>query len=64
MFADFMEVFDPNRLTFYFIALVALALVVIALVDVTQKNHTLRHNFPIVAWARYMLESQREKIQQ
>jgi glutamate synthase domain-containing protein 2 len=64
MLADFMAFFDPIRLTFYFIATVALGLALLALIDVSQKHHTLRHNFPIVAWARYILESQREKIQQ
>ena len=36
----------------------------VALWDLVQRRSTLRHNFPVVAWARYLLESQREKIQQ
>lgn len=39
-------------------------IIIVAIIDITQKHHTLRHNFPVVAWVRYVLESQREKIQQ
>lgn len=49
---------------YLFIGLIFLGLIVLAIVDVTQRNHTLRHNFPVVAWIRYILESQRDKIQQ
>lgn len=53
-----------SHLVFGFVGLVLVALAALALWDMLQRKQTLRHNFPIVAWARYILESQREKIQQ
>lgn len=46
------------------VVLVVLAAGVVALVDVSQKKHAIRHNFPLFGWGRYILESQRQKIQQ
>ena len=53
-----------SHLFFYLLGGVLLFLAAIALWDILQKKQTLRHNFPVVAWIRYILESQREKIQQ
>ncbi len=64
MTADLLSYFDTNHLFLYLVVAVVSALALVALSDVSQRQHTLRHNFPILAWARYLLESQREKIQQ
>ena len=46
------------------VAFFVAAIAAVALVDVTQRHHTIRHNFPVIGWVRYILEGQREKIQQ
>ena len=53
-----------SHLFFYLLGGTVFFLLCVALWDVLQKKHTLRHNFPVAAWIRYILESQREKIQQ
>jgi glutamate synthase domain-containing protein 2 len=53
-----------SHLFFYILGGTLLALAALAAWDVLQRKQTLRHNFPVVAWVRYILESQREKIQQ
>lgn len=35
---------------------VLIALIIIALIDITQRKHTINHNFPIIGHLRYMLE--------
>ena len=53
-----------SHLFFYILGGTIFLLLCLAAWDVFQRKQTLRHNFPIVAWVRYILESQREKIQQ
>lgn len=53
-----------SHLFFYLLGGTLLLLAALALWDVLQTKQTLRHNFPVAAWLRYILESQREKIQQ
>ena len=53
-----------SHLFFYILGGTLFLLLCLAAWDVLQRKHTLRHNFPIAAWVRYILESQREKIQQ
>jgi len=53
-----------SHLFFYILGGTLFFLLCLAAWDVLQKKQTLRHNFPVVAWVRYILESQREKIQQ
>ncbi len=53
-----------SHLFFYLLGGACFFLLCVAAWDVLQKKHTLRHNFPVAAWIRYILESQREKIQQ
>jgi glutamate synthase domain-containing protein 2 len=48
----------------YTLASFVLLLAGVAIWDVTQRKQAIRHNFPVVGWFRYILESQREKIQQ
>lgn len=38
------------------LGLVLVGLVVVAVHDVTQKRHTIKHNFPVVGHLRYLLE--------
>ena len=59
-----MRFFDTNHLILYFVVSLVVFLAVVALTDIAQRSHTLRHNFPILAWIPYLLEGQREKIQQ
>ncbi len=59
-----LQQLDSNHLFFYFCCAAGVFLVLLAIADLTQKHHTLRHNFPIIAWFRYIIEGQREKIQQ
>lgn len=55
----------PGSQIFFFLLLTGfLFIAAIAIWDLVQRKHALRHNFPVLAWARYLLESQRDKIQQ
>lgn len=51
-------------LLFSALGLFAVLVAAVAIWDVVQRKQAIRHNFPVVGWARYLLESQREKIQQ
>lgn len=53
-----------SHLFFYLVGALLAFLAAIAIWDVLQRKQTIRHNFPVVGWIRYILESQREKIQQ
>ncbi|MBS2022389.1 MAG: FMN-binding glutamate synthase family protein, partial [Deltaproteobacteria bacterium] len=53
-----------SHLFFYLLGGTLFLLACVAVWDIAQRQHTLRHNFPVFAWVRYILESQREKIQQ
>jgi glutamate synthase domain-containing protein 2 len=59
-----MPTLPGSHLFFYILGGTIFLLACVALWDILQKKQTLRHNFPIAAWLRYILESQREKIQQ
>lgn len=59
-----MPIIAGSDLFFFLVGALFVFLAGIAIWDVLQKKHALRHNFPVVAWARYLLESQRDKIQQ
>src|SRR5690606_20490079 len=43
---------------------IILPLIILGYIDVSQKNHAIRKNFPVVGRARYMLESIRPEIMQ
>ena len=51
-------------LALYILLGIVAFLAIIAAIDVTQTHHAIRHNFPIVGWARYIFEGQRDKIRQ
>ena len=51
-----------SHLFFYILGGTLFLLACVAAWDILQKKQTLRHNFPVAAWLRYILESQREKI--
>src|SRR5438309_3649026 len=53
-----------SRLYLYTLGATVVLLLCLAAWDVFQTKHTLQHNFPVAAWLRYILESQREKIPQ
>jgi glutamate synthase domain-containing protein 2 len=53
-----------SHLFFYLLGFFVAFVACIAIWDVLQKKQAIRHNFPVVGWFRYLLESQREKIQQ
>ncbi len=41
----------------YFMLFFIIFLIVIALIDVNNKKHTIKHNFPVIGHIRYFLES-------
>ena len=43
---------------------VILPLILLGIKDLTQSSHTLKRNFPVVGWGRYLLEDLRPKIYQ
>src|SRR5689334_3427711 len=43
---------------------VVAVLCLIALHDIFQRKSSIKHNFPVIGWIRYFLESQRTKIRQ
>src|SRR5690606_10243028 len=44
--------------------IVVIPLILMGIVDITQKKHAIRRNFPVIGRARYLLESIRPEIMQ
>ena len=55
------DMLDP---LFYWIMAVPLALLLVGIRDVTQRNHSILRNYPITAHMRFLLESIRPEIRQ
>lgn len=48
----------------YWILIVTLQLLLLAILNVTQKKHAVLRNFPLIGYVRYFLESIRQEIRQ
>ena len=56
-----LGIFSPYFLLLF---IVVLPIVLVGIVDITQKKHSIRRNFPIIGNFRYMLEKVRPEIMQ
>ncbi len=49
---------------FYWLTAVFAALLIMALIDITQRKHTILRNYPLLGHIRYFMEFIRPEIQQ